>query len=122
MQGSPWKTLIAPVAGREYHLVATYLPLKTLRAFPRFASYTLKIRKQLEQGPGVVGYSLSVDFRRFQFYTLSAWESPEHIRRFMIEEPHRAAMKWGAVEEIGHGPLLVGEVDRRRLHGAARLG
>jgi heme-degrading monooxygenase HmoA len=83
--------------------VATYLPLKTLKAFPRFAGFTLKIRKQLEQAPGVVGYSLSADLRRFNFYTLSAWESPEHIRLFMLEEPHRAAMKWERSEKSGMG-------------------
>ncbi|CAA9470125.1 MAG: hypothetical protein AVDCRST_MAG65-695 [uncultured Solirubrobacteraceae bacterium] len=90
---SPWKAFGRPDAASSYLVILTNLPVRRLTALPGFLNYTRRIRAQLEAGPeGLVGYSLLAQPLRSNYWTLSAWESPAALGRFMREDPHREAM------------------------------
>ncbi len=82
-----------PDAGHSYLVILTHLPVRRLWKLPRFLNYTRKIRGQLEARPeGLVGYSLLAQPLRSDYWTLSAWEGPAALGRFLREDPHREAM------------------------------
>jgi hypothetical protein len=90
---SPWKAFGEPDADSSYLVILTHLPVRQLWNLPRFLNYTRKIRGQLEARPeGLVGYSLLAQPLRSDYWTLSAWEGPAALGRFLREDPHREAM------------------------------
>jgi heme-degrading monooxygenase HmoA len=70
----------------------TYLPMRRLSRLPRFLRYVMAIKRQLDKTEGLMGYSLLAKPIRSNYWTLSAWESDEALRRFIREPPHRDAM------------------------------
>jgi hypothetical protein len=91
---SPWKTLAEPAPEVEYLVLLTHLPVRRLRALPKFLNYVRKIRNQLEAGPsGLVGYSLFAQPFTSNYWTLSVWEDPRALGQFIRESPHHDAME-----------------------------
>ena len=62
-----------PQEGGE-HVVLLYLPLKRLRAMPRFLWYALLIMGQLRRSEGLIGYSLGARLSSLEFWSLSLWK------------------------------------------------
>jgi hypothetical protein len=90
---TPWKAFGEPTPDAEYLVLLTHLPVRRLRALPRFLNYVRMIRKQLNGGPtGLAGYSLLAQPFSSNYWTLSAWESLAALGRFIQESPHREAM------------------------------
>ncbi len=90
----PWRTFGHAEPERDYLVLLTHLPVRRLTALPIFLSYVRKIRTQLEGGPdGLAGYSLFAQPFSSNYWTLSAWESPGALGKFIAESPHREAME-----------------------------
>ena len=91
---SPWKAFGEPDADGEYLVILTHLPVRRPWALPKFLNYVRRIRTQLEARPeGLAGYSLLAQPFSSNYWTLSAWDSPAALGRFLQEDPHRGAMK-----------------------------
>lgn len=93
MPPKPWKTFREVQPDGDCHLVITKLEAGTWRSLPTFLRHSLRSVRQLRPA-GALGYSLLADPRRLTFWTLTAWESPVDIRRYVATPPHRAAMRW----------------------------
>ena len=91
---SPWQTFGEPHADHEYMVMLTHLLVRRLSALPKFLNYVRKIRGQLEARPdGLAGYSLLAQPFSSNYWTLSAWDSPAALGKFIRESPHREAME-----------------------------
>lgn len=88
----PWKSIVEPAIDREYLCLVSYLPLRHRRMLFKFMNYTSKIRKQLKETDGVVGYSLLAHVMRSDFWTLSVWESEQALADFVRTSPHAGVM------------------------------
>jgi hypothetical protein len=69
----------------------TRLRIRSFRFMPQFVLYTLRSLRQVRHSPGFVDGSLLAD-RSFAFWTLTAWDSEESMRRYMISGAHKQAM------------------------------
>ena len=69
----------------------TRLRVRSVRFLPSFALHAFRARRQVRKAPGFQGGSLLAD-RNWTFWTMTAWDSQESMRRFMTTAPHRAAM------------------------------
>jgi hypothetical protein len=69
----------------------TRLKLRSIRFLPPFAIAALRIVRQVGKAPGFLGGSLLTD-RAWTFWTMTAWDSQETMRRFMTTGSHGAAM------------------------------
>ena len=69
--------------------MASRLPLRSHLHLPGFLTATLRIRRQLAEAPGVVGYALDAKLWAKTFWTVSAWRSREHLEAFAATDPHR---------------------------------
>lgn len=93
MPALPWteRQLLDPSA--RYVAMASRLPLRRFRAVPRFLRDTLRIRRQLTEAPGLVGYSLKADLVHKTFWTFSVWEDQAAIDAFARTDPHRQIVR-----------------------------
>jgi hypothetical protein len=93
MPVTPWIAQEAPSPGEPYLALISYLPLKHFRAIPRFFRFTLETRRQLQNSPGLIGYSL--DARPFsrKFWTLSVWREQRSLTDFVGALPHSRIMR-----------------------------
>ena len=73
--------------------MATFLPLQSYRAMPRFLRLTTSVAGQLERTGGLVGYSLLAQPASKRFWTLSAWTDRRALSAFVREMPHLGAMQ-----------------------------
>lgn len=69
----------------------TRLRLRSIRFLPGFAWHARRTLAQVRAAPGFRGGSLLAD-RRWAFWTLTAWDSPEAMRAYMTTGSHRASM------------------------------
>ena len=93
MPALPWSRISTVEAGTELTVMASRLPLRSYRHIPGFLRWTLRIRRQLAQGPnGLVGYSLDAHPLRKTFWTVSAWTGQAEIEAFVRQEPHASGM------------------------------
>jgi hypothetical protein len=69
----------------------TRLRLRSLRFLPGFAVYTSRSLQQVKRATGFHGGAVLAD-RSWTFWTMTAWESEEDMRRYMISGSHKAAM------------------------------
>jgi len=74
---------------RQYVAMVSRLPLKSYRFIPGFLRDTLRIRRQLAQTQGLVGYTLNAGLARKTFWTFSVWEDQASLDRFAASDPHR---------------------------------
>ena len=49
--------------------------------------------KQVDDAPGIVGWSLGANLLRLDFYTLSAWQDAESLRQFVRAGDHLASLE-----------------------------
>ncbi len=89
----PWKTVSDVPSGTPCTILVTRLPLRSARAVPGFLVWTLRIRRQLAESPGVIGYALDAQLLRKTFWTVSAWTDAADMARFSATDPHRAAVR-----------------------------
>jgi heme-degrading monooxygenase HmoA len=69
----------------------TRLRLRSFRFVPFFAFYTSRSLKQVKRAKGFQTGALLPD-RRWTFWTMTAWDSQESMRQFMVSGAHKAAM------------------------------
>ncbi len=72
-------------------LSLTRLRLRSIRFLPAFAWHTLRSIRQIKTSPGFRGGSLLPD-RKWTFWTLTAWDSKEAMRSYIVTGAHKAAM------------------------------
>lgn len=92
MPALPWRAKAPVSSNQEYLAMATFLPLQSYRAMPRFLRLTTSVAGQLERTGGLVGYSLLAQPARKRFWTLSAWIDRRALSAFVREMPHLAVM------------------------------
>ena len=92
MLKQPWKQFRSPQADGEYLAMVTYFLLKRFRGMPRFNLYTNRVRRQLAESAGLVGYALGAKPWRKQFWTLSVWEDEKALRQFVHSGIHSGVM------------------------------
>jgi heme-degrading monooxygenase HmoA len=71
----------------------TRLRVRSIRFLPPFTMHFLRTRRQVRKAPGFQGGSLLAD-RSWTFWTMTAWDSQESMRRYMTTAPHRATMPY----------------------------
>ena len=69
----------------------TRLRLRSLRFVPSFGLQTLQTIRQVKRAPGFRGGSLLADRSR-TFWTMTAWDSEDGMRAYMLSGAHRVAM------------------------------
>jgi hypothetical protein len=87
----PWTTIDSVPPDTEVTVMASRLPLRRYRHIPRFLVATLRIRRQLAQSDGLIGYALDAQLVRKTFWTVSAWTGRDRLYRFDGADPHRSA-------------------------------
>lgn len=88
MPALPWVRNETPVAGEQYVTMASRLPLRSHLAIPGFLRDTLRIRRQLADAPGLVGYGLKADLLAKTFWTYSVWKDQDSLDAFARSDPH----------------------------------
>jgi hypothetical protein len=86
----PWTRLADPEPDQDYVVLASRLPLRQYRNIPAFLRASKAVRVQPAATRGVLGYSLDAKPIAKTFWTLSAWEDEETLRRFSQADPHRS--------------------------------
>jgi hypothetical protein len=71
----------------------TRLRVRSVRFLPAFAVHFLRTRSQVRQAPGFQAGSVLPD-RKWTFWTMTAWDSQESMRRYMTTPPHRTTMPY----------------------------
>ncbi len=69
----------------------TRLRIRSIRFLPLFVPHMLRTQRQVKRAPGFQRGALLAD-RHWTFWTLTAWNSQESMRHYMITGPHKAAM------------------------------
>ncbi len=69
----------------------TRLRIRSVRFLPFFAFHTMRSLNQVKRAQGFRGGSVLPD-RSWTFWTMTIWDDPESMRRFMTAGAHRAAM------------------------------
>ena len=69
----------------------TRLRIRSVRFLPFFAIHTFRSLQQVKKAPGFLGGQVLADRSR-TFWTMTAWDSQDSMRRFMTGGAHRAAM------------------------------
>jgi hypothetical protein len=90
---TPWRQLASVDPAREYVAFTSRFFLKSLLRVPAFMARSMRIMKQANAAPGMVGWSLGGHLFKLEFYTLSVWQDEESLRRFVREGDHRAAVE-----------------------------
>lgn len=89
----PWKQCTPVEPQREYLAFTSRFFLKSLRRVPAFLASSFRIMNQANTAPGIIGWTLGMDLLRLEFYTLSAWEDGESLRRFVHNGSHLSALQ-----------------------------
>lgn len=69
----------------------TRLRVRSVRFLPLFALYTLRSLRQVKSAAGFQEGRLLAD-RRWTFWTMTAWDNEESMKRFMTGGSHKEAM------------------------------
>jgi hypothetical protein len=69
----------------------TRLRIRSVRYLLPFTLYTLRSLRQVKKSPGFEGGGLLPD-RSWTFWTMTAWDKEESMRRYMTTGSHKAAM------------------------------
>lgn len=77
---------------REYFVFASSIPLRSYRSTWRLFRGASAVRQQLEETPGLVGFSLLARPLRKQYGTLSVWDDEASLAAFADRDPHRRLM------------------------------
>ena len=87
----PWTSRATLAPDTECTVMGSRLPLRSHRSIPRFMLWTLRIRRQLADSPGLVGYALDAHLVDKTFWTVSAWTGRPELASFDRTDPHAAA-------------------------------
>ncbi len=83
----------------------TRLRIRSIRFLPFFALHTTRSIRQVKRAPGFLTGALLLD-RRFTFWTLTAWDSHESMRQYMLNGSHKTAMphllRWCDEASVAH--------------------
>jgi hypothetical protein len=93
MPALPWVERQAIDPHQRYVAMASRLPLKKYRYVPGFLRDSMRIRRQLAQTPGLVGYALNAELARKRFWTFSVWDSRASLDAFAAADPHRQIIR-----------------------------
>jgi hypothetical protein len=69
----------------------TRLRIRSIRFLPRFARHTLRSLRQVKKAAGFQTGALLID-RSWTFWTMTAWDTQESMRQFMMTGSHKQAM------------------------------
>jgi len=69
----------------------TRLRIRSIRFLPFFGVYAVRSQRQVKKAQGFRSGKLLLD-RRWTFWTMSAWDEKESMRRYMTSGAHKAAM------------------------------
>ena len=69
----------------------TRLRIRSIRFLPLFAWDAVRSNRQVQRAEGFQTGALLAD-RRWTFWTMTAWDSQESMRRYMTTGPHKKAM------------------------------
>ena len=97
---SPWKSMTALETDREYLVLASSIPPKSMASTSRLFRGSSAVRKQLAGTDGVVGFALLARPLRKQYATLSIWRDEPALEAFAAASPHQELMK-GLAPEMG---------------------
>ena len=92
MPDIPWTAAGEMEPGREYVVMASHLPLRSLTSTVRFFRAVAAIRKQLRSAEGLVGYTLRAKPLARKYWTLSVWNDRDALAQFMRTPPHVGIM------------------------------
>lgn len=90
---NPWKQRKAVDPQREYVAFTSRFFLSSLLRVPAFLWTSFRIMRQANEAAGIVGWSLGMNIVKREFYTLSAWDDAESLRRFVQDGSHRSAVQ-----------------------------
>ena len=89
----PWKPRAVVDPEREYVAFTSRFFMKSIRRVPAFVARSIRIMKQANVAPGIIGWSLGSDLFKLEFHTLSVWEDADSLRRFVRDGDHQAAIE-----------------------------
>ena len=69
----------------------TRLKIRSIRFLPFFAVHMVRTNKQVKRSPGFQHGALLAD-RGWAFWTMTAWDSQESMRAYMLSGGHKQAM------------------------------
>ena len=92
MVDTPWRSVATPDRGGEYLALLSYLPLKGFRKMVTLQRQSGKIRAQLAETPGLIGFSFRAKLLSHHSWTLSIWEDERPLMSFVGKDPHQATM------------------------------
>jgi len=83
----------------------TRLRIRSIRFMPAFLLHAIRSRNQVRRAPGFLTGALLPD-KDWTFWTMTAWDSEESMRQFMISGSHKAAMphlvQWCDEASVAH--------------------
>jgi hypothetical protein len=85
---SPWKSFEALVPDREYLVLASLIPPKSVRSTAALFRGSREVRRQLAATDGVVGFALLAEPLRKRYATLSVWRDEDALAAFAAGRPH----------------------------------
>ena len=88
-----WKQLAPADPDQEYLAFTSRFAMRSILGVPSFMAASLRIMKQVEGSPGVIGYSLGGHLPGLYFYTLSAWMDEPSLRAFSRALQHGEALR-----------------------------
>ena len=88
MPALPWKLIRNPDPEREYLVLLSFLPLKSLLSVPAFAVGAIGVMKQLAAAEGLIDYSMLARPLAKNFWTLSVWTDDAALKTFINHPPH----------------------------------
>ena len=94
-----------PLSATMTFISLTRLRLRSVRFLPFFAIHTLRSLRQIRRSPGFQSGAVLPD-RRWTFWTLTAWDSHESMRQYLLSGAHKAAMphlqQWCDEASVAH--------------------
>ncbi len=90
---SPWTSVGTADSAREYLVLLSCLPLKGYRKVLALMRRSRAISRQLENTPGLIGFTFRAKLLRHRFWTLSVWDDETALTAFVGKAPHLDAMK-----------------------------
>ncbi len=89
---SPWKWSSPLEPERDYLVLASSIPPRSVRSTWRLFRGAGSVRKQLALTDGLIGFSLLARPLAKQYATLSVWSDEAALATFAGSEPHRELM------------------------------
>jgi hypothetical protein len=89
---SPWKSFGPLEPEREYLVLASSIPPRSLSSTWRMFRGASAVRRQLAQTDGIVGFTLLAEPLRKRYATLSVWTDDAALGAFAGTQPHHALM------------------------------